>query len=579
MGSVTGEELVSRLKRAKRSGTGWTARCPAHDDRTPSLSVSEGDDGRLLVKCHAGCATEAVVAALGLALADLAPDTPSRNGATEIVATYDYRDETGQTIFQTVRLAPKGFRQRRPDGAGGWDWKLGNARRVLYRLPELRAAIDAGTAPIYVCEGEKDVEAVRAAGAIATCNPMGAGKWRNEYAEQLRGAGWIIVIADNDDSGRKHAAEVANSLKGAGIDATIALPAKGKDASDHLAAGLGLGELTAPPEDPETEKDTADTWQPRNLALLGERPQTRPTLGGIGLAYPGKRHAFTGPQESAKTLAAYAAVLGVIHEGGAAVLIDLEMGEYDARDRLRDMGATDHDLGRVHYVEPDTEPTTNAIARLIELHPNLVVIDAAAGAYSLTGLDDNKRADVELWAGVWVKPFWRAGIATIVVDHVIKNADGRGKYAIGSERKVGGIDVHLGFEAVLELNRGGRGLYRIVTHKDRPGYLPRPRAAELDVRSDPDTHALTWTFRPADDTGDGADNFRPTALMERVSRHLEITGEPLSRTQLERDVKGKGSYVRQAIDALVRDGHADETTGVRGARLVTLARPYREADE
>ena len=576
---MTGEELVSRLERVKRSGTGWTARCPAHDDRTPSLSIDEGDDGRLLLKCHAGCATEAVVAALGLTLADLSPDTPGRNGANEIVATYNYRDETGQTIFQVVRYAHKGFKQRRPDGAGGWEWKLGDTRRVLYRLPELRAAIAAGTTPIYVCEGEKDVEAVRAAGAVATCNPMGAGNWRNEYAEQLTGAGWVVIIADDDPPGREHARHVAAKLRKAGIETEIALPAHGKDATDHLAAGLGLGQLAQLPDEPDAENDTADTWQPRNLALLGERPQTRPTLGGIGLAYPGKRHAFTGPQESAKTLAAYAAILGVVHESGAVVLIDLEMGEYDARDRLRDMGATDDDLGHVHYVEPDTEPTTNAIAHLVELHPDLVVIDAAAGAYSLTGLDDNKRADVELWTGVWVKPFWRAGIATIVIDHVVKNADGRGKYAIGSERKVGGIDVHLGFEAVLELNRGGRGLYRIVTHKDRPGYLPRPRAAELDVRSDPDTHALTWTFRPADDTGDGADNFRPTGLMERVSRHLEITGEPLSRSKLELAIKGKRDYVRQAIDALVRDGHADETTGARGARLGTLARPYREADE
>ena len=576
---MTGEELVSRLERVKRSGTGWTARCPAHDDRTPSLSIDEGDDGRLLLKCHAGCATEAVVAALGLTLADLSPDTPGRNGANEIVATYNYRDETGQTIFQVVRYAHKGFKQRRPDGAGGWEWKLGDTRRVLYRLPELRAAIAAGTTPIYVCEGEKDVEAVRAAGAVATCNPMGAGNWRNEYAEQLTGAGWVVIIADDDPPGREHARHVAAKLRKAGIETEIALPAHGKDATDHLAAGLGLGQLAQLPDEPDAENDTADTWQPRNLALLGERPQTRPTLGGIGLAYPGKRHAFTGPQESAKTLAAYAAILGVAHERGAVAPIALQMGENHARDRLRDMGATDDDLGHVHYVEPDTEPTTNAIAHLVELHPDLVVIDAAAGAYSLTGLDDNKRADVELWTGVWVKPFWRAGIATIVIDHVVKNADGRGKYAIGSERKVGGIDVHLGFEAVLELNRGGRGLYRIVTHKDRPGYLPRPRAAELDVRSDPDTHALTWTFRPADDTGDGADNFRPTGLMERVSRHLEITGEPLSRSKLELAIKGKRDYVRQAIDALVRDGHADETTGARGARLVTLARPYREADE
>jgi GNAT superfamily N-acetyltransferase len=320
------------------------------------------------------------------------------------------------------------------------------------------------------------------------------------------------------------------------------------------------------------------SWEPLNLAHIEERPPVQPTLGGLGLVYPGKRHVFSGPQEAAKTLAAYAIALAVIRDSGTVVLIDLEMGQWDARDRLRELGATDEDLERLLYIEPEAPATEEIILGLLdEWQPTLVVIDAAAGAYDLQGLDDNKRADVERFARVFVRSFWWRGVATILLDHVVKNADSRGKYAIGSERKVGGADVHLGFEVVTPLARGGLGLYKLTTHKDRGGWLPRPRAGELELRSDPETHAISWTFRPPANV-DETDGFRPTALMERVSRYLEQQSEPISRTAIEEAVTGKVVYVRIAIDCLVRDGFASETSGARGARLVTSVHPYRDGD-
>lgn len=586
-------------KRPRRSGDGWLAHCPAHRDRSPSLSIGEGDGARVLVKCHAGCTLAAIVAAVGMTERDLFPDQANgHRDPNEPDAVYDYVDEYGTLLFQVVRLPGKKFRQRRPDGAGGWVWKLGDTRRALYRSDRIFEAIETDTgATVWNPEGEKDVLSLEQLGFLATTCPGGACKWRPEYSEQLRGAAKVVILPDADQPGRKHAAQVAESLIAADIPDVRILDLHpdrndGADVSDWLARARTdaerdqaralleqLADQAPPPTADKPPADQpADSWSPRNLALLGDRPQVRPTLGGIGLVYPGKRHAFTGPQESAKTLAAYSAILGVVRDDGTVVLIDLEMGEYDARDRLRDMGAADHDLARIHYVEPDTEPTADAISRLVNLRPELVVIDAAAGAYSLTGLDDNKRADVELWTGIWVKPFWRASIATLVIDHVTKNADGRGKYAIGSERKVGGIDVHLGFETILELNRGGRGLYKITTHKDRPAHLPRPTAAELDIRSDPNTHALTWTFRPHDDDTEHTDGWQPTRLMERVSRYLEIQAGPVSQRDIERDVSGKGKYLREAVQHLLRDAYATETPGPRGARLLTSTRAFRESD-
>src|SRR6266571_2713906 len=98
----------------------------------------------------------------------------------EIVSIYEYHDESGVLLFANVRFEPKGFRQGRPDGAGGLIWDMDGVRRVPYRLPEVVAAAQAGHA-VFVCEGEKDVETLRALGLVATTNAGGALKWRPEY--------------------------------------------------------------------------------------------------------------------------------------------------------------------------------------------------------------------------------------------------------------------------------------------------------------------------------------------------------------------------------------------------------------
>src|SRR5262245_36241089 len=136
------------------------------------------------------------------------------DGATlfTIVATYDYADESGVLLFQVVRRVPKDFRQRRPNGTGGWTWRLGKTRRVLYRLPEVRDAV-ADERLVIVVEGEKDADNLLKLGLTATCNAGGANKWRAEYNESLRDAD-VVIIGDNDDAGRAHVAHVASSLHG-----------------------------------------------------------------------------------------------------------------------------------------------------------------------------------------------------------------------------------------------------------------------------------------------------------------------------------------------------------------------------
>jgi hypothetical protein len=167
-----------------------------------------------------------------------------------IIATYDYNDESGVLLFQVVRRAPKDFRQRRPNGKGGWIWSLGNTRRVLYRLPEVGDAVASGRM-VLVVEGEKDADNLRKLGFTATCNAGGANKWRAEYNESLHDAD-VVIIGDNDDAGRAHVAQVASSLhriaqrvRALDLDqAWPECPAKG-DISDWIEAGGTAEALSA----------------------------------------------------------------------------------------------------------------------------------------------------------------------------------------------------------------------------------------------------------------------------------------------------------------------------------------------
>jgi hypothetical protein len=213
---------------SRHRGGAW--QCPAHDDRFPSLSVKQGDD-RVLVHCHAGCSTEAICAALGLTLADLFDAPPEKPPQRRVAETYSYVGKDGAELFEVVRYEPKGFSQRRRNGSG-YVHSLGDVERVLYRLPQVLAAI-ADNQPVYVVEGEKDVHALERAGATATCNPGGAGKWRPEYTDTLRGA-HVAIIADQDKPGREHALTVARSLEGIAKTVQLFTPAAGKDAAEHL---------------------------------------------------------------------------------------------------------------------------------------------------------------------------------------------------------------------------------------------------------------------------------------------------------------------------------------------------------
>lgn len=256
------QDFLSRLNGVVTSSNGWEARCPCrNDDKNPSLSIHENDDGQVLLFCHrnSGCKAEQICSAVGLELSalkppgskprisDFSPTYPKQEPAKlKFVASYDFHDADGNMLFQKVRFVDentgrKTFRQRRPDGRGGWDYKLGDTPKVLYNLPAVLRAKANGES-IFVVEGEKDADTINGMGGVATTMPGGAGKWLDIHTNALAGS-TVDIIADNDEVGLRHGLDVYDKLKEAGCDVAVFVCPTEKDVTDHVQAGGGIDQL------------------------------------------------------------------------------------------------------------------------------------------------------------------------------------------------------------------------------------------------------------------------------------------------------------------------------------------------
>ena len=247
-------------------GTQASAQCPAHDDGNPSLSIRQRDDGNgVLVHCHAGCDHRDVLAAIGLTAGDLF-DEPRLRDAYRDSATYAYPD--GRKVH---RKPGKSFPQS------------GNTKgRALFGADRIGDAC-----LVYVVEGEKDCLAIEGMGGTAVCSAMGAGKAKLADWSPLADLD-VIVVADRDEPGRRHAADVRALLAGVAKSVTVAQSAEGKDAADHIAAGYGLHEFVSVvghpdddiplPDEPPRDDDHQDaiTVTPEGLPRLWRAADLRP---------------------------------------------------------------------------------------------------------------------------------------------------------------------------------------------------------------------------------------------------------------------------------------------------------------
>ena len=429
------ERVVSRLKGARPASDGFVALCPVHDDHTQSLSVADGDEG-VVIYCHAGCTAESIVAALGMQLRDLFHESSSTK------VEYEYRDESGKVSYVVERRPGKQFRQRRPDGAGGWVWNLKGIEPLPYKLPELLAANPASI--VFIPEGEKDVETLWSRGLVATCNSGGAGKWRDAHSRHLAGRR-VVILPDNDGPGRDHAHKVARLLDGVAAEVRIVdlpgLPAKG-DVSDWFDAGhtkADLIKLLAAPiqtnshdsefvnacdyDEPEPQRWVIDGWIPEGFVTILFAP------GGSSKSF----------------LCQYMAiriVLGMQIFGrdvvqGPVLFLD---GELDRDSWLRrgymlarGMGMQRIPRGlvyrRVHPSLTERGTLNEVLAFVRREKPVLVIIDSFTAC--LPGQDTNSLDDV----AARMTKLTEFG-TVLLIDHTAKNAYTGNATAIGSVAKM-----------------------------------------------------------------------------------------------------------------------------------------------
>lgn len=384
------------------------------------------------------------------------------NGNTprKIVATYDYTDASGTILFQAMRYVPKDFRQRRPDGHGGWIWNLTGIEPVLYKLPEVLAA-----SSVMIVEGEKDVETAYRLGLpegwAATCNPMGAGKWRESYSDALRGK-HVVILPDVDAPGEKHAVQVAESLHGkAATVLRLTLPDGCKDLSEWAETGSTAPVfhsllnnvqqfvfVSTPKNDPPHES----YFHPVAASvLLAEPPEEiewildeyLPAGGLVLLAGKPKEGKTTLSYELAVSVAQGSTFLGRQTRKGAVLILALEEHARDVRMRLHHLGASSLDGVFVHTgpLEPTATVLDDVMSFAKKRGVTLILADTLSAFWKIR--DENDAAEMTKVVKPLLQLARESGACVVLIHHARKSEGSYGDEIRGSGALFAAVDVAL----------------------------------------------------------------------------------------------------------------------------------------
>ena len=542
-------DVLNLLRDPEPDGNGgYYAFCPVHNDGAKrgrrSLHISAGNNGTVLLHCFAGCHYEDIVRALGLKKAR------GSGAAREMV--YRYTDAGGNVLYEVVRNdGPSGktFKQRRPDGCGGFIWNTKGVERVPYRLPEVLQAVEEGRT-VYVVEGEKCVEALGRIGLTVTCNDGGAGKWRSEHAKYFLGAD-VVILPDNDEPGKAHAEAVGQSLQGIARRIRIVdlpgLPPKG-DIADWLADGHTKEEL-------ENIVEAADDWNGRTtngdssdgklelipLSDLLQEPEEAvswtvdgllPSSGFSVLAGKPKAGKSTLARELALRVARGEPFLGRSTDRGPVIYLALEEKRAEVRRHFEDMGA---DGSEKIYIFAATAPV-NAFERIRrsveEIKPALLIVDPL---FRLARVKDaNDYAQTSQALEPLLKLARETGTHVLVIHHMRKAAPIGADAILGSAGILGSVDTAL----LLQRNPKNRTLASIQRYgKDLP---------ETVLIFDPETRTTTlgWT--------------KEEQVLEEIKKEilafLDSQIEWVGEGTIDQEVEGKTGPKRRALRELVKEG-------------------------
>ena len=518
---LTFEELLTRLDNVQGHGGQRSARCPAHDDHANSLSVSAGKDGRILLKCHAGCTAEEICGALGITAKDLFPAAPSPKATSKrkIVARYDYYDRNGAFLYQKTRwldeAGKKSFTWSHKDSTGRWQSGRGDAPLILYNEWE---ALEHDR--VFLVEGEKDVETMRTHLHLpAVSTPDGADKttegnarkWKPHFTEALTGKS-VVIIPDNDGPGKTFAQYAASVLHGKAASVKLLdlksewdkLPEHG-DITDVLEAvgdpqkvafNLEALETMAEeyiPEEAPPDNEGTDKFAPRIVRAI-DVPYTPPRWLIAPYFQRGKGTLIQADNGTGKTvfmcaIAAHVStgrpILGLpIETPGDVLVLSVEDELPTLRGRIEADGG---DLSRCHLIEhaagltltsPEIEEFIKATnAKLLIFDP----LQAFLGS------------DVDMFRANETRPVLaklfdmcdRNDCACAIISHEGKNTFG--KSAVN--RALGSVDIPASMRSILQIIQDPSDPSLIVAVHVKCSNAPRGKSLSYRII---ENGGLTW---------------------------------------------------------------------------------------
>lgn len=518
---MTFEELLTRLDNVQGHGGQRSARCPAHDDHANSLSVSAGKDGRILLKCHAGCTAEEICGALGITAKDLFPAAPSPKATSKrkIVARYDYYDRNGAFLYQKTRwldeAGKKSFTWSHKDSTGRWQSGRGDAPLILYNEWE---ALEHDR--VFLVEGEKDVETMRTHLHLpAVSTPDGADKttegnarkWKPHFTEALTGKS-VVIIPDNDGPGKTFAQYAASVLHGKAASVKLLdlksewdkLPEHG-DITDVLEAvgdpqkvafNLEALETMAEeyiPEEAPPDNEGTDKFAPRIVRAI-DVPYTPPRWLIAPYFQRGKGTLIQADNGTGKTvfmcaIAAHVStgrpILGLpIETPGDVLVLSVEDELPTLRGRIEADGG---DLSRCHLIEhaagltltsPEIEEFIKATnAKLLIFDP----LQAFLGS------------DVDMFRANETRPVLaklfdmcdRNDCACAIISHEGKNTFG--KSAVN--RALGSVDIPASMRSILQIIQDPSDPSLIVAVHVKCSNAPRGKSLSYRII---ENGGLTW---------------------------------------------------------------------------------------
>jgi hypothetical protein len=470
------EEIVHALSGLKQAGNGQTAKCPAHDDRHNSLSVKRAEDGKTILHCHAGCSVNQICSALGIEIRDLFDNQQiaSRKEEWRVLESYQYKDENGAILYENCRLAPlageaKPFRARRYEN-GRMVWNLNGVRRVPYRLVEMLLAVSLEVQYGFLCEGEKDADAMRELGLLASSLKH----WRPEFNQYLTTL-HVTLVRDHDLSGVKQAEDAARTIGSSALSVRILdvfaeepLPdSHGRDISDWIAAqkqnGMENDQIAerlshladaAPLYSPAPEIRTTPGHQSSRFtictldALLNEPPANHSYVWDDTLIRGGFSITSAKPKVGKSTMARNLAAcvikgepfLGRNTQKGRVLYLCLEEKRSEVAKHFERMSVSGTDI-LIHTGGAPENGLEALYAAIVEVNPTMVIIDPLSRVLRVADL--NSYSQVAMGLEGFIDLARNTGVHIIALHHDGKGDRSGGDALLGSTALYGAVDCHI----------------------------------------------------------------------------------------------------------------------------------------